>query len=102
MEYRYRLTEPAIDDIRRYYDQIAGHSPNLAEKWYEKLFARFETLRSFPLSCPIAPESARFGEDVRHLILGKRQSTYRILFVVRGDVVLILAVRRATRGPAEL
>jgi plasmid stabilization system protein ParE len=102
MEYRYRLTERAIDDIRHYYDQIAGHSPNLAEKWSRKLFDRFVILRVFPFSCPRAPESEKFGEDVRHLIYGKRQSAYRILFVVREDVVTILAVWRASRGPAEL
>ena len=46
MEYRYRLTEGAIADVRRFYHQIAGYSPNLAEKWLRKgLFARFDTLR---------------------------------------------------------
>ena len=42
------------------------------------------------------------SEDVRELIYGKRQSAYWILFVVREDVVIILAVWRASRGPAEL
>lgn len=102
MKYRYRLTGSAIADIQTYYDQIAAYSPRLADKWHRKLFDRFDVLRSFPLSCPRASEAEKFGEDVRHLLYGKRHSTYRILFVVREDVVFILAVWRASRGPAEL
>jgi plasmid stabilization system protein ParE len=102
MEYRYRLTGSAITDVQMLYDKIASYSPNLAEKWNRKLFDHFDTLRTFPFSCPRAPESDKFGEDVRELVYGKRQSAYRVLFVVREDVVIILAVWRASRGPAEL
>jgi plasmid stabilization system protein ParE len=102
MEYRFRLTGRAIADIQIIYDRIAANSPRLADKWHRKIFNRFDTLRRFPLSCPRAPEAEKFGEEIRELIMGKRQSTYRILFVVREDVAIIIAVWHASRGPAEL
>ncbi len=102
MEYQPRFTDRAINDIRVYYDQIAEYSPVRAEKWRRGLFRKIDTLRRFPLSCPRAPEGEKYGDTVRHLIHGKRTSTYRVLFVVRDDVVVILAVWRASRGPAEL
>jgi len=102
MEYRYEIDDRAIADADHFFARIAEHSPTRAERWYRGLIAQFESLKSFPLRCPRAPESERFGEDVRHLLYGKRQSTYRILFVVRGDAVTILAIWHASRGPAEL
>ena len=79
MEYRSELTGRAIADARLIYDRMAEHSPERAEKWFDGLIARIETLRTFPYRCPRVDESEKFGEDVRHLIYGKRQSTYRIL-----------------------
>ncbi len=102
MDYQYRLTERAILDARLIFGRIANYSPARGEKWYRGLIDRFDSLRIFPFRCPRAPESEQFGEDVRHLLYGKRQSAYRILFVVRDDVVVILAIWHASRGPAEL
>ena len=102
MDYEPRFTERAINDIRVYHDRIAEYSPERAEKWRRKLLAKVDTLRRLPSRCPLAPEGERFGEHVRELLHGKRTSCYRILYVVRDDVVLILAVWRASRGPADL
>ena len=102
MDYQLRFAERAINDARVYYDQIAEYSPDRAEKWRRGLLVKMDTLRRLPFRCPRAPEGERYGEDVRELLHGKRSSTYRILFVVREDVVVILAIWRATRGPAKL
>ena len=102
MEYRYRLTGRAIDDARSIYEHIAEYSPERAEKWHRGLFDLLDTLRTFPLRCPRAPEGEKSGENVRHTVYGKRRSCYRILFVVRGQVVTILAICHASRGSAGL
>ncbi len=102
MDYQPRFSERAINDARIIYDQIADHSPERAEKWRRGIFARIDTLRRLPYRCPRAVEGGRSGKDVRELLYGKRMSTYRVLFVVQDDVVTILAIRRATRGPADL
>lgn len=102
MEYRFEIDDRAIADANFYFDRIAEHSPGRAERWYRGLFARIDTLKKFPLRCPRAPESEKFGEEVRELLYGKRSATYRVLFVIRGDVIKILAIWRGTRGPTEL
>lgn len=98
MEYRCELDDRAIADA----DRIAEHSTSQAQKWDRGLFAKLDTRKAFPLRCPRAPESEKFGEEVRSLLCGKRQSTYRILFVIRGGVIIIRTIWRGTRGPAEL
>ncbi len=46
---------------------------------------------------PVDPDSAAYGEKVRVLLHGKRHRKYRILFAIRGDMVLILTVRHTSR-----
>ena len=102
MEYRYRLTEKAVIDARSAFERIAKYSPDRADRWYQGLLTNLDSLRIFPLRCPRARESQKPGEVVRELLYGKRRSCYRILFVVRGDTVTVLAIRHASRGPGEL
>ncbi|NEP79825.1 MAG: type II toxin-antitoxin system RelE/ParE family toxin [Okeania sp. SIO3C4] len=47
------------------------------------------SLEIFPNRCPIAPESADIGREIRQLIYKK----HRILFVVTGQVVQVLRIR---------
>ena len=86
-----RADGAAIIEARRFYDQIASDSLSLADQWQDGLLAGFDSLCRIPFRCPLAPEGEKFGDEVRHLTFGKRQSAYRILFVVRGDVAIILA-----------
>lgn len=51
--------------------------------------AAIESLENFPFRCPLAPESDRFGAEIRHLIFGK----YRILFIIEDEIVYVLRVR---------
>jgi hypothetical protein len=52
---------------------------------------------------PVAEdETERFGTTIRQILYGRRNGVYRILFSVEGDVVQILHVRHAARGPIEL
>lgn len=47
-----------------------------------------------PLSCGLAFENPNFPEEIRHLLFGSnKKRRYRALFTVRGDEVVILAVR---------
>ena len=46
----------------------------------------------FPTRCGIAPESEKSGEEIRQLLYGKRPHVYRILFIVRQDVVYVLHI----------
>ncbi|WZO95829.1 type II toxin-antitoxin system RelE/ParE family toxin [Isosphaeraceae bacterium EP7] len=73
-------------------------SKEVAETWYGELFKQIGTLTLFPTRCPVAPESGGSSEVVRELAFGIRRHphNYRILFVVRDEVVVILHVHRTS------
>jgi plasmid stabilization system protein ParE len=74
------------------------HSPVRAERWYQGLFARIETLTRQPLRCPVIAESRRFPEELRELLYGRRNNKYRIIFTIRGSDVVILYIHHGARG----
>jgi hypothetical protein len=55
------------------------------------------TLNANPKRCPIDPDSAAYGEEVRLLLHGKRYGRYRILFAIRDHTVHVLTVRHAAQ-----
>jgi len=63
---------------------------------------KIATLATDPLKLPIDPDAIAFGDEVRTLLHGRKSGRQRIHFVVKGDVVHVLAVRLAAgRGLAE-
>ena len=57
------------------------------------------TLQEKPRRCALARENDIFPEEVRQLLYGKKQQSYRILFVVRDEFVYILHVRHGRQAP---
>lgn len=72
-------------------------SPTPALRWARSIRAKIETLKKSPHRCPVDPDSAAYGEEVRVLLFGRRPGVYRILFAIRGDVVHVLTVRHSAR-----
>jgi len=98
MNYRVELTAQAEVDINRIYAWLSQRSQEGATRWYESFWNSADRLKTFPLSCGLAPENDEFGEKLRHMLFGtKRGRTYRALFVISGEAVRILCVR----GPGE-
>lgn len=95
MRYRVEFTDSAEADADAAYSWIAERAPEAAVRWFEELERRVASLVSFPERCPLAPESAAFGQEIRHPIFGN----YRLLFTVTGRVVYVLHVRHAARLP---
>jgi hypothetical protein len=55
-----------------------------------------------PLSCGLAFENPDFDEELRHLLFGNHpKRRYRALFTVRGDEIIILAVRAPGERPID-
>jgi plasmid stabilization system protein ParE len=102
MAYRFEFAPTAIAQAGEIHDRIAELSPEQAAKWYQGLFEKIETLKTFPLRCPKADLGGDPGEEYRELLYGKRRHMYRILFTVRDDVIRIATIWRASRGPVEL
>jgi plasmid stabilization system protein ParE len=87
-----------VEEIRL---RIASDSPRRAERWAESIACVMAALSRFPRRYPLAPEAREIGREVRHAIHG----AYRILFAIKGDVVVVLHVRhgaRRTAGAEEL
>lgn len=58
---------------------------------------------TMPNRCPLAPENAKFSQEIRQLIYGSGRNAYRILFTVLDQqnplVVRILHIRHVSRPP---
>lgn len=94
MSYRVRLTEAAETDLEKRFTSLAERSPSTAEKLHAKYLGALARLRDFPFSCGFAHENPRFTEEIRHLLFWVHpKRKYRALFTVRGDEVVILAIR---------
>ena len=79
---------------------------DVPEDLVQRLAANFEMaasrLRQFPLACGLAYENPRFAEELRHLLFGlPKGRKYRALFTVRGDSVVILAIRAPGQRPVR-
>ena len=101
MAYRFDFTRRARDAVDRIVERMAERSPDRAERWSRGLFERIDALQTFPLRCPAAPETGPLGVPMRELLYGKRQNIYRVLFEVRGDLIVIHNVRHSAGRPED-
>jgi plasmid stabilization system protein ParE len=88
--------ERAIQQQARWLVQ-QSRSPATALRWVRSIRSKIATLKANPLRCPVDPDSDAYGEEVRVLLHGKRHKKFRILFVVRGPVVRVVAVRHSAQ-----
>lgn len=66
-----------------------------ADKWLKSFYAACKKrLKQFPESCPVAPESEEFGRELRQFVIDR----YRVIFIIKDDVVFVLYVRGAYIG----
>ncbi len=103
MSYRIQPTPQAEDDIERLYGSIGERGgEDAARNWYESYSRAIERLRTMPYSCGLSYENPAFPEEIRHLLFGTHpKRKYRALFTVRGDEVVILAIRAPGEKPVE-
>jgi len=89
MSFKVVIESEAEEDLKEAARWIAQRSPDKAALWYFDAMEAIESLENFPARCPPAPESEKFGVQIRHLIFGK----YRILFIIDDETVHVLRVR---------
>ena len=98
MKYRVILQPRARQDIEAQYRQIAIHSPSAAANWFNRILTALEGLSRMPERCAIARESDLVGREIRQFLFGKRAGVRSVLFVIKGDIVRILAVRHSAQS----
>jgi len=101
MKYRVEITPSAESDVEEAYCYIRDDSPVNAVRWRKKLYEIASTLSQFPEGCGISLENDFVDFEVRQKLHG----SYRILFTIDGNRVIVLHVRhgaRRTMRPDEI
>ena len=107
MAYRVDISLPALADAEEAYLWLKERSADRAVDWYEGLLETVFSLENFPTRCPLAPESADIGKEIRQLLYSKRGRVYRILFAITHDeqagedVVRIFRIWHSARARIE-
>lgn len=99
MAYRVSLAAPAETDAYAAFERIRAAAPRHAEKWLIRLFQAIFSLEKLPARCPVIPEAKELGYPARHLLFGKGNGVYRIIFHVQEDEkhVRVLRIWHASR-----
>jgi plasmid stabilization system protein ParE len=90
------LTERAARYLEEAYLWIADRAPGNAARWYNGFPDALESLATNPERCSLASENQKFPVEIRQLLFGRNRS-YRALFTIRHETVVILHIRHAAR-----
>ena len=97
MSFRVAVARMAREEIADAVRWIGERSPDAALRWLDGLEQTLLGLADFPSRCAIAPETDTIGVEIRQQLYGRRAGRYRILFVIRGEVVHVIHVRHGAR-----
>jgi plasmid stabilization system protein ParE len=97
MSYRVVLQRLAVEDLREAYEWAARAAPRSAARWLERFQIALQSLDERPDRCPFAPENRKVDAELREYLFGRRPHVFRAIFLVDGDAVRILRIRRAQR-----
>lgn len=92
----------ARQDIAEAHGWLSKRAPAAADKWLDRLQLSIKTLEVRPDRCSIVAERRRLSVDARELLFGRKPFVFRIIFVVDGERVRVLRVRRGQRRPLTL
>lgn len=100
MAYRVDISIPALQDAESAFLWIRDFNLETAKSWYEGLLEAIFSFEASPHRCPTAPESEMLGREIKQLLYGKRNQTYRIFFEILENekVVRIYRIRHSSRN----
>lgn len=85
MAYRVSLAKPAEMDAYAAFERIREFAPARAKNWLAGLFEAIFSLAEHSSRCPVISEAEKLGHLIRHLLHGKGNGVYRIIFYIRED-----------------
>jgi plasmid stabilization system protein ParE len=80
--------------------ETAGNIPDpvVGARWFDRIMAHIAGLSDSAEWYGLADEAEELGVELRETFFGKRRGgRYRIVFVIRDNVVRVLTVRRGSR-----
>ena len=107
MAFRVEIQPQALADPDSIADNIKARSSfATAEKWFNGVLDDIASLKGVPERCSVAPESEDLDREVRVLLHGRRNRSYKIYFSVHHEtaisgVVSIFHVRHWARRPVH-
>lgn len=97
-EFQTKIMDTAKGEYAAMLDYIAARSSRGATAWADAFDQALRKLKSNPLKCPLAPESADHARELRQFLFKTRKGqTYRGIFTVEDQLVYILHLR----GPGQ-
>lgn len=101
MAYSLIVMPQAEADMTEAFSYLSERAPEAAASWYRHLKTAIESLAEMPARCALAPEAAKLGVELRHLLYGHNPGVYRIVFriIEEAQEVHILTVRHGARKP---
>ncbi len=95
------VTQRAASQLNSVADWIAEPAPETAERWFAEFVAKIQSLEKFCERCPRARENQHMPFELHELLFGRRRQ-WRVLFTIRGDDVLVMAIRHAAQDDVTL
>jgi plasmid stabilization system protein ParE len=95
MKYAVEIAESAKCELEAAYRFIQQDSKVRAEHWRQCLLKTIRKLETFPRAYPLAIENASVEPEIRETIHG----SYRILFTIMNERVIVIHCRHSARLP---
>ena len=105
MAFRVDIQPQALEDLDSIAEYIKARSSfATAEKWFNGIMDEMASLKEMPERCIVASESEELDHEVRVLLHGRKNRTYKIYFSIRQETssegtVSIFHVRHWARKP---
>ena len=99
MTYRVILQRLAMQDLDDAFVWAARKAPATAARWLDRFQAALQRLDTNPQRCLRAREHRKVDVELREILFGKTPNVYRVIFMIDGDTVRVLRIRRAQRRP---
>jgi len=96
MRYQVLISAQAERELDEAAVWLAKHAPQAAIRWYDELRSAILSLADNPERCGYARENGRSSFELRQLLHG-RQRSYRAVFTIRENSVIVLAIRHTAR-----
>jgi plasmid stabilization system protein ParE len=91
------------DILRNAHWWAEHHSEPQAAVWVDTLRQQFRTLAEMPERFSLAPENEQFAYEIRQMLVGPgSKPSYRAIYTILDQRVLILTVRRGAEAPLQV
>jgi plasmid stabilization system protein ParE len=105
MAFEVFLTDEACADLDFCSAYIRSRgSIESARKWFAEIHSVIESLSEMPERCPVVAEAAELGLEVRVLLHGRKNRSYKIYYAINNEVpptgtVRVFHIRHWARKP---